>query len=331
MQLFERGIPFTLFHSGELPCSSEKAAGLMNPMVVKRLLPTWLADVAVPYNRQFYRKAEQLTGERFFTPLAVHRLFPNEQSLQEWKRRVDEGTMNHYISNEVYDYRPDVFFSSGFGGGDIFQAASVDCGLFISSLRRFFSDRGFLVSEGISYDKIQPEGEGVKIYGKEYSSAVFCEGMQLKNNPWFGYLPLVPTKGELLWLEIDDLPSEKEVMKGIFLAPRLHGGFVCGSTYDWQFETEEPTAAGREKLKSDLEKIIKVPYRIVNHTAGVRPAARDRRPFLGSHREFKQLYVFNGLGTKGYMLAPVLSEMLCDYITRGKPLPKEADIRRFDP
>ncbi len=302
----------------------------MNPVVVKRLLPTWLADLAVPYNREFYPRAERLTGERFFSPLAVHRLFPNEQALSEWERRVNDGTMKHYISDSVFEYRPNVFFSSGLGGADIFQAASVDCGIFISSLRRFFGHKGMLAAESVNYSEITPDKEGVCVMGQRYTSLVFCEGMELKKNPWFGYLPLVPTKGELLWLEMDEMPADKEVMKGVFLAPRLHGGFVCGSTYEWQFTTEEPTAQGRDKLCSDLEKIIKVPYRIVSHTAGVRPAARDRRPFLGNHHEFKPLFVFNGLGTKGYMLAPVLSRILCDFMTEGKPLPKEADIRRFN-
>lgn len=325
----ELGIPFELFHSEELPCSSEKAAGLMNPVVVKRLLPTWLAAECVACNRDFYPHAEQLTGHRFFSPLAVHRFFPNAQSVQEWNAKISEGSMKDYLSDTPYAYRPEVYNSSEWGGGDIFGAASVDCMSFISGSRTFFAEKNYLRVQTPAYLEIVPERDSVTICGEVFSHVVFCEGMGLVNNPWFGYLPLIPTKGQLLWLDVPNLPSEKEVMKGVFLAPRLHGGFVCGSTYEWQFDTEDPTPSGLEKLRNDLEKIIRVPYKVTNHTAGVRPASRDRRPFMGKHPEHQSLFVFNGLGTKGYMLAPYLSLLLAENLLHGKELPKEADIRRL--
>jgi glycine oxidase len=328
-RLHELDIPFVLFHADRLPCSSEKAAGLMNPVVVKRLLPTWLAAECMACNREFYPYVERLTGHRFFSALSVHRFFPNVLSVQEWKAKIAEGGMTDYLSDTPYAYRPDLYNSAEWGGGDIYGAASVDCTTFIRESRTFFTQKNSLLIYTLSYGDILPEAGSVTICGEVFSHVVFCEGMGAVKNPWFGSLPLIPTKGQLMWLDIPELPREKEVMKGIFLAPRMQGGFVCGSTYEWQFDSEEPTPSGMEKLRNDLEKMIRVPYKVNNHTAGVRPASRDRRPFMGNHPVYPSLFVFNGLGTKGYMLAPYLSLRLTEYMLHGKQLPAEADIRRL--
>lgn len=329
LQLYRRGVPFCIRHSPSLPCSSEKAAGLMNPVVVKRLLKTWLADDILPYNRQFYPEAEQLTGARFYAPVAVHRLFTNAEVAGEWQQRVADGDMADFLSPEKYIYATESLNNSGFGGADILQAAQVECGVFISALRQFFTEKGLLETGTLDYTQISPRPEGITFNGDLFSQVVFCEGMQVLNNPWFGQLPMVPTKGELLYLDIPDFSTQKEVLRGVFLAPLLRGGFVCGSTYEWQFADEGPTEAGKAKLLHELSELVRVPYEIKAHTAGIRPASRDRRPFLGEHPTQKGLFVFNGLGTKGYMLAPYLSHCLAEHILSGAPLQKEMDIKRL--
>lgn len=329
MQLYRRGIPFRIWNSPHMACSSQKAAGLMNPVVVKRQLKTWLADDILPYNRQFYPQAETLTGARFYSPVEVYRMFPNPLVADEWRQRVADGTMKELMSPEIYAYAPDALTDNENGGADIFQAARVDCEVFIGSLRQFFSEKGMFETRTFPYDDVLCEADGFTVEGERFSDVVFCEGMQALHNPWFAKLPILPTKGELLYLDIPGFPDGKEILRGIFLAPLMRGGFVCGSTYEWQFEHEDPTAEAREKLTADLAKITVKPYEILNHTAGVRPASRDRRPLLGEHPRQKRMFVFNGLGTKGYMLAPLLSDHLADLILEGKPLHRDMDIARL--
>jgi glycine oxidase len=61
----------------------------------------------------------------------------------------------------------------------------------------------------------------------------------------------------------------------------------------------------------------------------VRPTVKDRRPLLGIHPEYNQLAVFNGLGTKGVMLAPYFANKLVNLILKNEPLPNEVNINRF--
>jgi glycine/D-amino acid oxidase-like deaminating enzyme len=63
---------------------------------------------------------------------------------------------------------------------------------------------------------------------------------------------------------------------------------------------------------------------------GVRPATRDRQPFVGNHPEYPQLAVFNGFGAKGSLLVPWFSERMIRFLLHQEALPVTADIRRYN-
>ena len=67
----------------------------------------------------------------------------------------------------------------------------------------------------------------------------------------------------------------------------------------------------------------------MHHTAGIRPTVNDRRPLIGLHPEHRSLGVFNGLGTKGVMLAPFFAKQFAGFLEHALPLNKEVDIARF--
>jgi glycine/D-amino acid oxidase-like deaminating enzyme len=50
---------------------------------------------------------------------------------------------------------------------------------------------------------------------------------------------------------------------------------------------------------------------------------------MGMHPNYAGVFVFNGLGTKGYMMAPTLARELAEHITANKRLNPEINISRF--
>ncbi|MEL0299853.1 MAG: FAD-dependent oxidoreductase, partial [Flavobacteriaceae bacterium] len=78
-----------------------------------------------------------------------------------------------------------------------------------------------------------------------YDHLFFCEGAQLKNNPWFGQLPLVGTKGEMLVIRCAELP-QTAIWKGpVFIVPLGEGIFWVGASFDWEEKNNVPTDNGR--------------------------------------------------------------------------------------
>ena len=56
----------------------------------------------------------------------------------------------------------------------------------------------------------------------------------------------------------------------------------------------------------------------------------DRRPLVGQHPNHKNMYVLNGLGTRGVLVAPSMAKALYNSIEKNTSLSKEIDINRFD-
>ncbi|MGZ3929944.1 MAG: FAD-dependent oxidoreductase, partial [Bacteroidia bacterium] len=87
---------------------------------------------------------------------------------------------------------------------------------------------------------------------------------------------------------------------------------------------------GRGELEKKLQHITTEFYEVKDHRAGVRPSVIDRRPVIGAHPQHRNMYVFNGMGTKGVMLAPYFAEQLIRHIYQGTSLIAEVKSSRFD-
>ena len=70
-------------------------------------------------------------------------------------------------------------------------------------------------------------------------------------------------------------------------------------------------------------------YKVVSVETGIRPSIKDRRPLIGQHPEKKNVYMFNGMGTRGCFMAPLLIEEFIDFAENGSDLDAEVNINRF--
>ena len=105
--------------------------------------------------------------------------------------------------------------------------------------------------------------------------------------------------------------------------------YWIGSTYGWDFADDLPTDEAYHFLKERLEDVLKTDFEIIEHRAAIRPTVKDRRPFLGIHPEFKQLALFNGLGTKGASLGPFFANHMAMHLVKGETVDPMVDIGRF--
>lgn len=101
-----------------------------------------------------------------------------------------------------------------------------------------------------------------------------------------------------------------------------------GATYTWHDLNWETTEDARDYLQEKIKVYLKKPYTILEQQVGIRPSTKDRRPFVGLHPEFKQLGIFNGLGTKGVTLAPYFAHQFVNFLELGEELDSEVNIAR---
>jgi len=93
---------------------------------------------------------------------------------------------------------------------------------------------------------------------------------------------------------------------------------------------EGPTETAQKDLLNKLMEVVPVPVEeVVAHRVGIRPATKERKPFLGKHPLQKNVYIFNGFGAKGVSLVPYFSACMQDFLLEDRPLPAEVSISRY--
>lgn len=88
----------------------------------------------------------------------------------------------------------------------------------------------------------------------------------------------------------------------------------AGANYDWKHMDATPSKEGKAEVLNKLSTWVKlgkgmdVPMEVIGHEAGIRPIVRNSMPVVGFHPEIEEVGFFNGLGSKGSLMAPAVAE-----------------------
>jgi glycine/D-amino acid oxidase-like deaminating enzyme len=308
--------------------SSKVAAGLFNPVSGKRMIKTWLADELFPCSLKFYQQVEKITDSKFMYYRSIYRPFLTVAEQNEWMGGSADKSIAPYIKNIFTSSQFPSFLFDELGGILLDQSGFIDTKAYIASVRNWLKSEGFYREERFDCDDLIAEADSVSFKGYSARHIVFCDGIRAKLNKFFSWLPLRALKGETLVIRAKFL-SEVVVNRGVYIVPEGTERWRIGSTYENVFDDEGTTAKGREELLKNLESLLKVDFEVIGQEAGVRPATPDRRPILGKHPLHPTVLTFNGMGTKGVILAPYFSEMLMDFMDNSIRINKEVDINRY--
>lgn len=70
----------------------------------------------------------------------------------------------------------------------------------------------------------------------------------------------------------------------------------------------------RKKIEKFLKQWLKLPFSINEHIVAERPTTAGQQPLLLNHHNLP-MALFNGLGTKGFLMGPSLAKQFADKIT----------------
>ncbi|MFM2285478.1 MAG: hypothetical protein RLZZ543_975 [Bacteroidota bacterium] len=327
--LMAQGAQVQIIDAVDKSSSSRVAAGLFNPIVFKRLTFSWRAKESLKEAHVFYRQQEALTGLPLFFPAGLHRIHGSEGEVKSWNDLRKEELYEPYLG-ETEAAEKKGWLNQRFGGARLSGAGFIDTRKWIEAARKHFISEGILRSEHFEVNALEIEDDSIRYKDIQARKVIFCEGAACVNNPWFGYLPFNLAKGDVLLIHAPEL--KQEIFNGpLFGVPLGDDVFRVGSTYIWNIEDALPTAEGRLELERKLQSVLNVPYTVIGHEAGIRPTVKDRRPLLGIHPKHPALGIFNGLGTKGVMLAPLLAKEYVAFLLNEQPLSSDVDIVRYAP
>lgn len=323
-QLAENDCSVTLIDSG-INVSTNIAGGIIIPLVFRRMTKSWRIDEFLPYAKQFFQKVEEKKNISIIFPVNIRRFFSSEQERKYWLDRQETEEFSNYMNRVSKEDETAYPYANKFGSGRVKECYRVDAQLLLTEIQNHPAIE--CRKELVDYKEINPDLGSYK--DEKFDFIVFCEGYQSNNNPWFSYLPVDPTKGEVLTVKTNGLSETESLNRKCSTSYIGNGEYKVGATYVWHSDSTEITEEGKELLLENLRYLTDQPVTVVDQVAGIRPTTIDRRPLMGWHPNYNKLAVFNGLGAKGFLLAPLLSKELADFLLNGKELDKECVLSRI--
>jgi glycine oxidase len=309
--------------------SSKIAGGLYNPVILKRFSEVWNAKMQLDLMTSFYSRIHDKLKKQFDFKIPILRKFYSIEEQNNWFVAADKPALAAFLSTNLC-FNTYSGIVSPFGFGEVLQTGYVDTAALLTLYKSFLSSKQLLLNESFNYSELFFEGDFLSYKGVNSKHIIFAEGFGMHKNPFFNYLPLDGTKGELFIIKAPLLKLDRIVNTSVFILPLGNDLFKVGATYNWKDKTNLPTEGGKNELVERICEIINCDFEIVQHFAGVRPTVRDRRPLVGTHSDHNNVHLLNGLGTRGVMLGPSMAKALFDSIENGMPLDVEIDIKRYD-
>jgi len=324
------GYKVVILDDPSLPSSSKASAGVFNPLTGKKMNRTWMSEELFPFAWNFYEDMQNVLHTNLLHFCNIYRPFRNVEEQNSYLSKTADPFTEKYVLEGAENEKFAPFIENPFGGLQITDAGWVDCAEMLESIKTFFIEKNQYVIDRFDYQKIEFQESAVSYKNIKVKKILFCEGYEALQNPFFGWLPFNPVKGESLIALIEDYPLTEIINQGTIIVP-IDGKGKCrlAATSSWDDLDWETTAAARELLEDKITTYLKKPFQVIQQQAGIRPSTDDRRPFVGIHPEQPQLAIFNGLGTKGVTLAPFFANELIGNMEEGKELNAEVNIERF--
>ncbi|WP_435623487.1 NAD(P)/FAD-dependent oxidoreductase [Flagellimonas sp.] len=304
------------------------AGGLYNPVILKRFTMAWNAREQMDLAMPFYEVLEEKLKVKLDYKLRVLRLFASVEEQNGWFVAADRPNLEYFLSPDIQqNQNPRIHAPLGFG--EVRYTGRIDTRTLLTVYAEYLMQKGQFTSETFDFSHFRTLSGHFCYKSITAKQIVFADGYGLKNNPFFNYLPLNGTKGELLTIKAPDLKEESVIKSSVFIIPLGGDLYRVGATYKWKDKTNLPTEESKMELLIKLDTFLKCDYEVVDHVAGIRPTVADRRPLVGSHPTHKNIYCLNGFGSRGVLIAPYASGQLFDCIENGEPINPEMDLARF--
>ncbi|ASK32018.1 FAD-dependent oxidoreductase [Chryseobacterium sp. T16E-39] len=323
-QLIKNNKSFVIFSEGR-KSASQVSAGIINPVVLKKFTTFWLAQEQIDFLKESLREIESYTGKNYLINAPIHRVFHDESEQKLWLKKSDNSELSGFLNKDFYDLDG---INNPFHTGKVNQSARLNVNGFFGDLFNYFNEHGQLIKEKFEYEKVNALDSVYKDIS--FKHIIFCEGMGVKNNPYFSDIAVIPNKGHHIRVKLlQAIQTDVTIKKKHFLFPIDGGLHFYGGTYDREQLHNHIDDSAVEQLRRGLSEVYPGDFEVSEVHFGFRPTVKDRRPIIGNHPEYRNFYVLNGLGARGILNGCYFSQSLYQHIEEGISLPDEVSLSRF--
>lgn len=322
-QLIKNKKSFRLISDG-VRSASEISAGVCNPVVLKRFTGVWNAKNEIEVVRNNFSEMETYLGRNFIIDENLVRIFHDDVERELWLKKANNEDLVDFLDTDFIKLNS---VKNDYLSGKVRDSLRIDVKAFFKSFYAYLEENNFWLKESFDFSELNLESNTYK--DLSFDKIIFCEGVNVNNNPYFSDVPVDGNRGHSLSISADTEVDPYIIKKKFFLFKTNPNQFFVGGTYEWDQKVLEIVPESVNKLIFGLEEIFKKEYKIEEVNVAFRAVVVDRRPIIGAHSKHKNMFILNGLGARGVMNSNFFSKQLFEHIEFGKEIFPEVDIKRF--
>ena len=310
--------------------SSRVAAGLISPMVPRNVRKTWKCDEIFPHVFEYYQAFEKEWNTSFMEVIPSLQIHKNLRQVHNWTIRAGEPGFDKYLNIHAPQL-PACMKPLNFDCIEVLQTGRLDVFKFLETAKSHFGNKNIhYIEEAFNYEELKQSNSVWNYKHIHASKVIFAEGLGILENPFFQYLPFNPSGGDIVKVEIQNIPQTHILKKKEWLIPVGNDQWIGGSTYHSNDLSVNPEQKDADWLIQEFESWVGQPVKLLSHVKGIRPTVAERRPYLGQHPNLNNLFIYNGLGSKGSSLASILSKHYAEHLIQQTEIDAELDINQFN-
>lgn len=328
-QLLDAGKSFMVIADGKAK-ATQASGGVFNPVVLRRFTAPEDTLTYVSYANQTYKELQELIGDSWFYPdQEVGRVFASLEEQNNWFIASDKPHLRSFINPKIQpnDNRSIV---AEYGLGKVTNSFKIDPVSLVKSFQDYLLSKDKILLERFDYSQLKEleDLDAFQYKNIQAKQIVFAEGAEVVNNPFLKVAFIRPNKGEYLIIKSEELQLNYMLKGALYIIPLGKDLYKVGATYSPGDSSTHSTEEARIEMEAKLRKMINCKYELLDQVTGIRPVTKDYQPVLAKIK--KGMYVYNGLGTRGFTRAPLYSKLLYEAIENEKPIPKTMGLERFD-
>ena len=138
----------------------------------------------------------------------IHRIFHDENEQNLWLKKSANEELSNFLDQNFDRFKCS---KNDFLTGKVNQSARLNVNGFFSGLFNYFEKTDHLVKEKFDYSKLNPSEGYIKILLSK--NMIFCEGMGVKDNPYFSEITVNPNKGHHIKVKLSQPIPENITIK----------------------------------------------------------------------------------------------------------------------
>lgn len=328
IKLLKEKKSFVVVNQYGITKSSEVAAGIYNPILAKRFKLSQNAAEIYPFVAENYLDFEKQLSAQFLHQTPIYYVIESQEAFNNWCILAETEAFHPFVEIIDKDNRFNSF-EIPFGLLKVKHSGWVNIPVLLNALKQQLQSKGQYLEEAFIIEDLNID-KTVSYKNYEARQIVFCQGVGIKNNPLTEHIELKPAKGEVLLVKNNEAFNDFIIQQGVFMVNINNNSYKIGSNFEWKQLDYTVNESVKEELLQKLDKFYPKDVSVINHEAGIRPSSLDRKPIIGALKKYDNVFVFNGLGSKGVALSPHYCEQLFKAMFYQSEIEPSVCVSRFE-